>query len=50
MSALRMLVTERDIPLERLMPAIEQALVLAYHKTPGACSTPVPRSTSPAGM
>lgn len=36
MSALRMLVTERDIPLERLMPAIEQALVLAYHKTPGA--------------
>lgn len=36
MSALRMLVNERDIPLERLMPAIEQALVLAYHKTPGA--------------
>ena len=36
MSALRMLVQERDIPLERLMPAIEQALVLAYHKSPGA--------------
>lgn len=36
MSALRMLVQERDIPLERLMPAIEHALVLAYHKSPGA--------------
>ena len=36
MSALRMLVNERDIPLEKLMPAIEQALVLAYHKSPGA--------------
>lgn len=36
MSALRMLVQEREIPLERLMPAIEQALVLAYHKSPGA--------------
>lgn len=36
MSALRMLVNERGIPLERLMPAIEKALVLAYHKTPGA--------------
>ncbi|NLS11097.1 transcription termination/antitermination protein NusA [Nesterenkonia sp. MY13] len=36
MSALRMLVQERDIPLEKLMPAIEQALVLAYHKSPGA--------------
>lgn len=36
MSALRMLVKERDIPLERLIPAIEQALVLAYHKSPGA--------------
>ncbi|GAA1814183.1 transcription termination factor NusA [Nesterenkonia flava] len=36
MSALRMLVQERDIPLERLMPAIEQALILAYYKSPGA--------------
>lgn len=36
MSALRMLVKERDIPLEKLIPAIEQALVLAYHKSPGA--------------
>lgn len=36
MSALRMLVQERDIPLDRLMPAIEQALVLAYRKSPGA--------------
>lgn len=31
-----MLVQERDIPLDRLMPAIEQALVLAYRKSPGA--------------
>lgn len=36
MSALRMLVQERDIPLERLKPAIEQALFLAYQKSPGA--------------
>lgn len=36
MSALRMLVRERDIPLDKLMPAIEHALVLAYHKSPGA--------------
>jgi len=36
MSALRMLVKEREIPLQRLIPAIEQALVLAYHKSPGA--------------
>lgn len=36
MSALRMLTQERDIPLERLMPAIEQALILAYRKSPGA--------------
>ena len=36
MSALRMLVAERDIPLDRLVPAIEQALLIAYHRTPGA--------------
>lgn len=36
MSALRMLETEREIPLERLVPTIEQALVVAYHKSPGA--------------
>jgi transcription termination/antitermination protein NusA len=36
MSALRMLETEREIPLERLIPTIEQALVIAYHKSPGA--------------
>ncbi|WP_261623210.1 transcription termination factor NusA [Nesterenkonia marinintestina] len=36
MSALRMLVREREIPLDKLMPAIEHALVLAYHKSPGA--------------
>lgn len=36
MSALRMLETEREIPLDRLVPTIEQALVIAYHKSPGA--------------
>ncbi|NUL47882.1 transcription termination/antitermination protein NusA [Cellulosimicrobium funkei] len=36
MSALRMLETEREIPLDRLVPTIEQALVVAYHKSPGA--------------
>lgn len=36
MSALRMLETEREIPLERLIPTIEQALVMAYQKSPGA--------------
>ncbi len=38
MSALRMLEAEREIPLERLIPTIEQALVMAYHKSPGALS------------
>lgn len=36
MSALRMLEKERDIPLDRLVPTIEQALLVAYHKSPGA--------------
>ncbi|MGO3153190.1 MAG: transcription termination factor NusA [Galactobacter sp.] len=36
MSALRMLEKEREIPLERLIPTIEQALVLAYDKQPGS--------------
>ncbi|MDO5633667.1 MAG: transcription termination factor NusA [Micrococcus sp.] len=36
MSALRMLVGERQIPLDKLLPAIEQALLTAYHRTPGA--------------
>ena len=36
MSALRMLEKEREIPLEKLIPTIEQALVVAYHKSPGA--------------
>jgi len=36
MSALRMLEKEREIPLEKLVPTIEQALVLAYDKQPGA--------------
>ncbi|MEA5454588.1 transcription termination factor NusA [Sinomonas sp. JGH33] len=36
MSALRLLERERDIPVEKLIPTIEQALLLAYHKSPGA--------------
>ncbi|MDY6055316.1 transcription termination factor NusA [Micrococcus sp.] len=36
MSALRMLVAEREIPLDQLVPAIEQALLMAYQRTPGA--------------
>jgi N utilization substance protein A len=36
MSALRLLEQEREIPLERIIPTIEQALVMAYHKSPGA--------------
>jgi N utilization substance protein A len=36
MSILRMLVTEKEISLEVLVEAIEQALLTAYHKTPGA--------------
>ncbi|WGH87040.1 transcription termination factor NusA [Auritidibacter ignavus] len=37
-SALRMLEKERGIPLEQLVPTIEQALYLAYQKSPGAIS------------
>ncbi|MDR2567327.1 MAG: transcription termination factor NusA [Bifidobacteriaceae bacterium] len=36
MTELRSLETERDIPLRVLIPAIEQAMQLAYEKTPGA--------------
>lgn len=36
MQALQSLAKERDIRLEVLIDAIEQALVSAYHKTPGA--------------
>ena len=36
MTELRSLETERDIPLKFLIPAIEQAMQLAYEKTPGA--------------
>lgn len=36
MSALRMLEREREIPLDLLIPTIEQALLMAYHKSPGA--------------
>jgi transcription termination/antitermination protein NusA len=36
MSILRMLVQEKEISFEVLVEAIEQALLTAYHKTPGA--------------
>lgn len=36
MSALRLIESERDIPLDVLVEAIEDALLLAYHRTPGA--------------
>ena len=38
MSTLRLLERERDIPVDVLIPTIEQALVLAYLKSPGAIS------------
>ena len=36
LAALRMLEREKDIPLEVLVTAIEQALLVAYHRTEGA--------------
>lgn len=36
MTALRLVEHERDISLETLLAAIEQALLSAYHRTPGA--------------
>ena len=36
MSALRLLEREREIPLDLLIPTIEQALLVAYHKSPGS--------------
>lgn len=36
MTALRLIESERDIPLDVLVEAIEDALLLAYHRTPGA--------------
>ncbi|MDR2372827.1 MAG: transcription termination factor NusA [Bifidobacteriaceae bacterium] len=36
MRELRSLETERDVPLRFLIPAIEQAMKLAYERTPGA--------------
>ncbi|MDQ0734217.1 transcription termination factor NusA [Arthrobacter agilis] len=39
MSALRLLEREREIPLDKLVPTIEQALLIAYHRTPGAHET-----------
>jgi transcription termination/antitermination protein NusA len=38
MSALRLLEREREIPVDVLIPTIEQALLVAYHKSPGAIS------------
>ncbi len=36
LAALRALERERDIPLDVIVPAIEQALLLAYHRTDGS--------------
>ena len=36
MSALRELERQREIPLDKLIPTIEQALLMAYYKSPGA--------------
>ena len=36
MTALRMVETERGIPLDTLIAAIEEALLVAYHRQPGA--------------
>jgi len=36
MAALRMVETERGIPLPTLLSAIEEALLVAYHRQPGA--------------
>lgn len=36
LAALRALERERDVPLEVIVPAIEQALLLAYHRTEGS--------------
>ncbi|NKX49864.1 transcription termination/antitermination protein NusA [Arthrobacter deserti] len=36
MSALRLLEREREVPLDLLIPRIEQARLVAYHKTPGS--------------
>ena len=36
MAALRALEREREIPMDVIVPAIEQALLTAYHKSPGA--------------
>src|SRR6476619_8318226 len=36
LAALRALERERDISLEVIIPAIEQALLVAYHRTEGA--------------
>lgn len=38
LSLLRTLETEHEIPLDQLIETIEQALLLAYHKSPGAIS------------
>ncbi|GAB94725.1 N utilization substance protein A [Kineosphaera limosa] len=36
LAALRALERERDVPLDVIVPAIEQALLLAYHRTEGS--------------
>ena len=46
LSILRSLEREKEISFEVLVEAIEQALLTAYHKTPGAPSTPGWSSTA----
>lgn len=39
MAALRLLESEREIPMDVIVPAIEQALLTAYHRTEGSFRT-----------
>ena len=49
MSILRMLEREKEISFDVLVEAIEQALLTAYHKTPGAQGARASSSTARAG-
>ena len=40
---------EKEVPFDVLVRAIEQALLLAYHRTEGAAPTPGSSSTGQAG-
>ena len=50
LSILRMLEREKEISFDVLVEAIEQALLTAYHKTPGAAgAAPASSSTASPG-